>query len=365
MIAIIIVKVLKNCRERIHTYLDKNTIQVTTVTDEEQSEQQEGDKPLKVEVKDPRFDSSKIKEYQKETVNTYNWKPETFEQFIGQEEAKARAKTIMKKAKKNIKAHFILSAIQGHGKTTFVQLVAKHLGAKLISRVGKQIDEDEVVDIVNEINNSKEKYVIFFCDEIDTTDWKVIKILNPIIEEFRINEKSIKPFIFASATINKHILVKNNPDTLDRIPHHIQFSRYNAEEIGRILTQYKNHLYYQEEVSDEVIKTISKNCKFNPRTSLALLEDFIVEKDIEKVLKNNRIVKNGLTDIDVKILKILNKSKRPMGANAVALRAGLTQYQYVREYEPFLYEFGYINRIPSRVISEKGKKLLEELNHAK
>jgi Holliday junction resolvasome RuvABC ATP-dependent DNA helicase subunit len=31
------------------------------------------------------------------------------------------------------------------------------------------------------------------------------------------------------------------------------------------------------------------------------------------------------------------------------------------EFEPFLVEYGYINRIPSRVITEKGKKLLEDL----
>lgn len=245
--------------------------------------------------------------------------------------------------------------------TTFVELLAKSLNAKLIERVGKQLDEDSLVDIVNEINTSKEKYVIFFLDEIETADWRVIKILNPIIEQFKINNIKIKPFIFVGATINKHILIKNNPDTLDRIPTHIKFARYTVEDIEKIVKQYRQQLYTDENISEEVMKLISKNCKFNPRTSISLLEDYIVEQDIKKVLKNSKIVKNGLNEIDIEILKALNQSKRALGANALAQRVKLSQKEYITEFEPFLCEYGYINRVPSRIITDKGKKLLENL----
>jgi Holliday junction resolvasome RuvABC ATP-dependent DNA helicase subunit len=204
--------------------------------------------------------------------------------------------------------------------------------------------------------------VLFFLDEIDTTDWKVIKILNPLIEEFEINGKKIRPFIFASATINKDILIKNNPDTLDRIPHHIQFTRYSAEDINKIITQYKKQLYPDDNVSEKDILDIAKNCKFNPRTAISILESHIVENNIKQVLKSNKIIKDGLTSLDVKILQILSQATRPMGANAVALRVGLSPNQYLREFEPFLYEFGYIARVPSRIITEKGKTFLKSLS---
>ncbi len=186
-------------------------------------------------------------------------------------------------------------------------------------------------------------------------------MLNPIIEQFSIVGKKIKPFIFCGATINKHILLTNNPDTLDRIATHIKFARYNSNEIATILTQYKKELYPNEEVSNEVIKIISQNCKFNPRTSIALLEDFIVEQDIQKVLKNKKIIKNGLTNIDIEILKTLNNTTRAIGANALAMKVKLSQKEYVTEFEPFLVEYDYINRVPSRIITEKGKQLLKEL----
>lgn len=314
---------------------------------------------VNVVIKDNNVDTSRIKEYEGEEVPTFEFRPQNFSQFIGQEEAKARAKTIIKKARRGIRSHFLVDGIKGHGKTTFVELLAKQLNAKIIERIGKQINEDNIVDIINEINTCPEKDVVLFIDEIDTMDWKVIKILNPIIEQFKIGGKKIKPFIFAGATINKHILIKNNPDTLDRIPTHIKFTRYNQENIQEIVSQYKRELYPQDKVPFDVLETISKNCKFNPRTSIALLEEYIVERNIDTVLKNSRIVKEGLNNIDIKLLRTLTNSKKAMGANALAMRVGLSQNEYIREFEPFLVEYGYINRVPSRIITEKGKTLLE------
>jgi Holliday junction resolvasome RuvABC ATP-dependent DNA helicase subunit len=322
-----------------------------------------GEEPTKVEIVNGKFDSSKIIEYKGEEIKKFEFRPQVWEQFIGQKEGKNRAKTIVKKANRKIRCHFLVDGIKGHGKTTFVELFAKDLGAKLIQRVGKQVDEDELLNIINEINTSKEKYVIFFIDEMETMDWKVIKVLNPIIEQFKIAGKKIKPFIFAGATINKHILITNNPDTLDRIPpsHHIKFARYNAKEIGTIVKQYYQQLYPNEKIPQEVIDIISKNCKFNPRTSISLLEDYIVEQDIKQVLNNSKIIKDGLNEIDIDILKVLNNTTRAMGANALAMRVKLSQKEYITEFEPFLVEYGYINRVPSRVITEKGKELLGRL----
>ena len=337
-------------------------IEVTEITEGNNSQAEGTDDILKVAIKQNNINTSRIIEYTGEEVRRFEFRPLTWEQFISQDEAKERAKTIIKKAERGIRSHFILSAIRGHGKTTFVEVLAKNMNAKMIQRVGKQIDEDNLVDIINEINTSEKKHVIFFVDEIDTLDPKVLKVMNIIVEQFKINEKKIKPFIFACATISKDVLIKNNPDFLDRLQHHIQFTRYSAKDITKIITQYKNQLYSQELISIEVLNTIANNCKFNPRTAIALLEDFVVEEDIIKVLKNCHIIKDGLNIIDIDVLKALNNSQRVMGANALAMKVGLGQNQYLREYEPFLVEFGYIERVPSRLITEKGKQLLKEVN---
>ena len=322
----------------------------------------EGQEVMKVEMVNSSFDISKIKEYKGEAIKKFEFRPQTFEQFVGQPEAKEKAQIIIEGIKKNIFLHFLIDGIKGHGKTAFIELIAKSLNAKLIERVGKQVDEKNLPDIIQkEINESKEKYVMFFIDEIDTMDWKVLKILNPIIESYKIAGKKIKPFIFVGATINKHILLDRNPDTLDRIHEKIKFKRYNSKEIAQILILNKNQLFSEYTVPEDIIKIISQNCKFNPRTSISLLKEYIITENINKVLKSSDIVKNGLTKNDIRILKILDQSKRAIGANALAMKAGLSEREYTREYEPFLVEYDYVNRIPSRVIGEEGKNFLEEI----
>ncbi len=310
-------------------------------------------------LKNNTFDSSKIKEYSGEQTKLFEFRPKTFEQFIGQAEAKERALTIIKKAQQGMKAHLLVNGIQGHGKTTFVEILGNTLGAKIIKRVGKQIDEVNLVELVNEINNSKEQYVMLFIDELDTIESKILKIFNPMIESFEIAGKRIKPFVFAGATINKHKLLSKNPDTLDRIGNQILFERYNAEEIKQILKQYNGQLYPTVSIPDDVLDTISKNSKFNPRIAISLLEDYIIEKDIKKVMQDHKIICEGLTQKDIEILTVLLNSKRAMGANSLAMQVKLSEKEYITEYEPFLCEYNYINRIPSRIITDKGKQILE------
>jgi Holliday junction resolvasome RuvABC ATP-dependent DNA helicase subunit len=338
--------------------------EVGNIIEDSQEDNMGEKKPIKVEIKNPQIDTSKITPYVGEEVKKFEFRPRNFKEFIAQDQSKEQAKTIIKKSQRGIKGHLFLSARQGTGKTTFIQILAKELDAKLITRVGKQLDEpDELVNVINEINTCPEKNVIFFCDEMDSMDKKIIKMLNPIIEEFKISGLAIKPFIFAGASISKDILIKNNPDTMDRISHHINFSPYSIDDIKKILIQYKNQLYPEDKINNKELDTIASSCKFCPRIGISLLEDFIVEKDIQKVLHNRRIVKDGLTEIDIKILQVLSKAKRPMGCNAVALRSGLTQRQYEQEFEPFLYSAHYINRTPSREISEKGRQFLKEISH--
>ena len=347
------------CRER---PTGDGIMQIASVIDQEEAEEATQSSALKVEIKDSIIDTSRIKEYNGEEVKSFSWFPENFAQFIGQADAKEQAKTIIKKANRGIRCHTILSAIPGHGKSTFIRLLAKELNARLIEKVGKEIDENTLVDVVNEINTCPEKQVVFFLDEIDTTEWKVLKLLNPILQDFKISGKKIKPFCFCSATINKDSLIKSVPDLLDRIPHAIQFTRYSARELMTILRQYKDHLYPNEKVTEEILNIISINSKYNPRLGIGILEDFIVTQDIKKTLKNRKIVKEGLNELDVRVLRVLSQAKRPMGANSLSQRVGLNQKQYTQEFEPFLCEFEYINRMPSRVITSKGKKLLKEIN---
>ena len=207
--------------------------------------------------------------------------------------------------------------------------------------------------------------MLFRSDEVDTCEWKVLKILNPIIEQFKINDKLIKPFVFASATISRHLLVKYNPDLLDRIPHSINFVRYTLDDLAKILNQYKIQLYNNDNIASDTIDIISKSCKYTPRIAISLLEDYVVEQDVQAVLKNRNIVIEGLDVNDIKVLEKLSVAKRAIGSNSLALQIGMNEHQYLREVEPYLLEFGYIQRVPSRVITPKGFEVLRQIKEKK
>ena len=179
--------------------------------------EEERERPDSIIMREDSFDVSKIIPYIGKSIASYEYQPETWEHFIGQEKAKERAQEIIDGVvKQNIFSHILVDGIKGHGKTTFVELITKSLGAKLIERIGNQIDNRNLQDIINEINTSPEKIIILFIDEIETMDWRVLKTLNPIIQYFKIANIPIKPFICAGATINKHMLIDKVPDTVDR-----------------------------------------------------------------------------------------------------------------------------------------------------
>ena len=325
------------------------------------AQSEEDTDPMRCIIEPATLNTGKIGTIAVPEVKKFEFRPTQWSEFIGQENAKELARTIIiPQFERGIKSHIILSAIRGHGKTSYIELLAKSMRLNLIQRIGNTVTIEALPEIINEINRN-EGGSLFFIDEIDSMDKAMIKMINPIIESFQISGKHIKPFLFGCATINKNLLVKNNPDTLDRIKHHINFTRYSVEELVKIATQVHAQLYKEVNVTEDTFKILAENCKLNPRTIINLLENYIVCPDVNKVLKVSGIVKDGLTWTDVKILKFLNECSKPVGSNVIAMKCAMSQREFENEFEPCLFEFGFINRTPSRSITEKGKEFLEGL----
>ena len=111
-------------------------------------------------------------------------------------------------------------------------------------------------------------------------------------------------------------------------------------------------------MQEKDLETISKNSRLTPRIAINLLKSSLVG-GVEFALRANRIIKEGLTDIDFKILETLANSTKPIGEEALALTIGLTRSKYRDLYEPYLLSQGYIRRtLRGRIITEKGKTII-------
>lgn len=307
--------------------------------------------PSKLDMED--FGSENLPEAKK-----FEFRPQTWKQFIGQTEAKDMVPIIIKMFRDTDKSHLLLTGLQGHGKTTYIKLLAKSMGAEIIETIGHAMNTKEaVIEQLRKINKS-EKPCVFFVDEIDTMPTEMIKYMNPIVESFECEGKRVRPFIFACATINLDTIAEKNPDFLDRIDTKINFVHYTIDELKTIASQARIHLYPDAVVSDEQYAILAENCKLNPRRVIVLLKYLVTDGNAQHVLEMQRIVKDGLTKTDLSILQFLAEQKKPVGANVIAMKHAMRQRQYETQYEGYLFEQGYINRVPSRVITDKGREFL-------
>jgi len=314
-------------------------------------------------VKEPYFNPTKIKNFEKTPdAKKFIFRPRTLEEYIGQDKAKKLIRLNIRKIKELKPVHILISGHRGCGKTTLTHIIKNLLNGKMIERIGGELSNPEqIVDLINEINVSEGR-VILFIDEIHALNPKLCETFYPIMEDFKIAGREVKPFIFIGATTEKNILMKKVAPFVDRFQVQVELEKYTEDDIIAILKQYKEQLFPNREISPINYRIIAKNSRFTPRVAITLLEDNLIEKDIREVLECHRIVKNGITEIDLKILQILEENNRPIGAKSLSRMIGISQADYEQVYESFLTEQEYI--IPTsrgRVLGEKGKLLLETL----
>lgn len=319
--------------------------------------------PIEVVIKDGGIDTSKLLNYEGEKQAKFKFRPNTFEEFIGQKSNKEIIKDALKGIKMGELFHFFFYAKPGVGKTSMARVIQKKLDAEMIEMIGKQITNETLINAMNIFYKSDKEYCILFVDEVDTVKPELCKIMNPMIEDFKLGDKQLRPFIFIGCTINKNILIKRgNGDFLGRVNYPIMFDKYNKNDIIKILNQYIEQVYPQENFDKHAIEIVAENCRNEPRKAIHMLKHYRINKNIDKMIRNYKIIKNGLTVVDVRVLRTLNsKYPKTMSASALSQSSGVNTDDYITDIEPFLVEEGYIERPHKRIISKNGIKLLEGL----
>ena len=306
-------------------------------------------------------------------------RPLRFEDFPGQEKVKERLKVFLSASQKRDEPldHCLFSGPPGLGKTTLAKIIAEHLGMEFRSTTGPAIRRKG--DLAALLTTIK-KGTVLFIDEIHRLVKDVEEYLYSAMEDFYIDvmtgeglgARSVRfklpPFTLIGATTKVGLLKAPFRDRFGIVERLVYYDEDSLQTIIQRSSQFLNL-----EVDEGSARVIASRSRGTPRVANRLLKrvrDYMQVKNYKKL--DTKIVQEGLsylgvddrglTDMDVRILKLIQKEFNggPIGIDALASSLGEDVSTIEDVYEPFLVQQGLIQRTPKgRVLSEEGQGYIQ------
>jgi holliday junction DNA helicase RuvB len=299
-------------------------------------------------------------------------RPKSLAEFIGQEQIKKNLKIFVEAAKQRGEAleHVLFYGAPGLGKTTLSHIIAKEMDVGIKITSGPAIEK--VGDLAAILTNL-EKGDVLFIDEIHRLNKTIEEVLYPAMEDnfldiiigkgpsARTLRLEIAPFTLVGATTKLSLL---SAPLRDRFGNIFRIDFYNQEEIDQIIKRSAGILKIL--VDKEAGEEIAKRARKTPRIANRLLKrvrDFAqvkgettVMRDLcEEAFKSLDIDKDGLDEIDRRILKIIIEKFNggPVGLGTIAAATNEEVETIEEVYEPFLIQQGYLGRTPRGRVATK------------
>ncbi|MDR0649841.1 MAG: AAA family ATPase [Candidatus Peribacteria bacterium] len=209
-------------------------------------------------------------------------RPDSFDDFIGQQQIKKMLKTAIGSAKKregNL-GHTLFAGPSGFGKTTMAHVIAKQLGVGVKLVTAYAISKpSEIVSLLN----SLEQGDVLFIDEIHRLKPTVEEVLYIAMEDFVIDmvmpeggsvRIPINPFTLIGATTRPEML---SQPMKNRFVYRFHFMDYSFEEKQVIIERYLQQ--YQLSFSPSLLREMAQKVDSVPREIHNLvikLRDFFV-----------------------------------------------------------------------------------------
>lgn len=299
-------------------------------------------------------------------------RPQTLEEYIGQERAKQNLKVYIKAAKNRGEAldHVLFYGPPGLGKTTLACIIANEMGSNIKITSGPAIAKTG--DMASILSNLREGDVLFI-DEIHRLNKQVEEFLYTAMEDYAMDvligkENSAKSvrielphYTLVGATTRAGLLSAPLRDRFG-VVHHLEY--YTSEELKTIVIQSAKKL--QMKMEEEGAYELARRSRGTPRIANRLLKrvrdfaevkyDGIVTKSVAAaVLDLLDIDAMGLDYNDRKMLQsvIYKFAGGPVGLDTLAASIGEDAGTIEDVIEPFLVMNGFIMRTPKgRVATE-------------
>lgn len=298
--------------------------------------------------------------------SVHDFTPKKFDEYHGQEILKSRLNVYIKAAQSrdDVIDHILLFGPPGLGKTTLAQVTAHEAKANLRITSGPILKK--IGDLVAILSNLK-RGDILFIDEIHRMPISVEETLYSAMEQFKVDviigegvaAKTItiplKQFTLIGATTKASLL---SAPLRSRFGITEKFDLYNTKALSSILCQSAN--FFSLNLEQSAALKIASCSRGTPRIAKKLLRrirdyahvhetgKILSEEVVNKALGFFGVVENGLTHVDISILKTLynRPNMSAIGLDALAAIIGEDAETIEDVYEPFLIHQEYIERTP-------------------
>lgn len=314
-------------------------------------------------------------------------RPASFDEYVGQDQAKAILRILCISAQKKGTAipHVLMSGRSGLGKTTLARIVARELGANLIELVASNLQDPQ--QLTTQLVRLQERDILF-VDEIHSLPRAVEEILYAAMEDHRITivveseygdlmrnlgmsskqtrtiSINLPPFTLMGATTLAGLV---SAPLRSRFVQSLNLEPYSTSDLQQIVLNAAKRVKFR--LSKAVARDIAKMSRSTPRLAIGLLHwlmEYCTASASSATLQTatgafllKGIDERGLTKLDLDYLGLLVAAKHPVGVGSLAASLGESERTLTESIEPYLMQEGFISRAnKGRVAEQKAFDLL-------
>lgn len=296
---------------------------------------------------------------EKSESKKFQFRPQGFDDFVGQEDIKKILKVALQASKKSSKPlwHTLLSGESWFWKTTLAQIIAseKWVNIKIVTAYAIS----KPAEMISLLNGLKEGDILFI-DEIHRLRANVEEVLYIAMEDYVVDmivdwgevRIPLMPFTLVWATTKMESL---SPPFKNRFVYKFHFLDYEKKEKIKILKKYLN--LYGLQADEKILEEISEKVVSVPREihnfSIKLADYMLAHGLGEKIDEKNwssfenwwNIQNGGLDFIHQKYLEILRSYEwKAVWLKTIAYRLWVNEKSLEQDIEPLLLKLGYIDK---------------------